>query len=229
MPPRRPTPFDLVFGDTAEQSFSGISTALSQARGDPRDRDAFLMLREVVALIRDLRPEQGLGEGIDQLAALVHHSYLFWAAGSPTVELPGEHLADLLATPPPDLAGTEEPPAYYVQLPERRIWAESLAGTPPEPLDGCFVHSLPGGQALRTLGVFGLQPERSGFTVVEVTGSRPVDLVRPDGSVLFSPTLPGGVAARLFSLLGGEELLELGWRTRALLVPSSAEVSRWRA
>jgi hypothetical protein len=60
--------------------------------------------------------------------------------------------------------------------------------------------------------VFGLQPERAGFTVVEVSGSRPVGLARADGSALFSPTLPGGVAARLFSLVGAEELLELGWR-----------------
>src|SRR3954471_14028103 len=120
----RPTPFDLVFETAAGTTFPAIRTALGKAGNDPRERDAFLILREVVSLLRELRPEEGLGEGIDQLAALVHHGYLFWAAGSPSVELPGEHLADLLATPPPDLGGTEEPPAYYVQLPERRIWAE---------------------------------------------------------------------------------------------------------
>src|SRR4051812_43978567 len=228
MPSRRPTPFDLVFGDTAEQTFAGIGEALSQAGIDPRHRDAFLMTREVVALVRELRPEQGLGEGIDQLAALVHHSYLFWAAGRPTAELPAEHLGDLLATPPPDYTASEEPPAYYVQLPERRIWAETVTGAPPEPLDGCFVHPSPDEGLLRVLGVFGLQPERAGFTVVEVAGSRPAGLLRADGTALFSPTLPGGVAARLFSLSGGEELLELGWRTRGLLVTSSAEVGRWR-
>jgi hypothetical protein len=229
MPSRRPTPFDLVFGDTAEQSFPEIAAALSQAGTDPRDRDAFLMLREVVGLVRDLRPEQGLGEGIDQLAALVHHSYLFWAAGRPMVELPTEHLGELLAPSLPGHTGSEEPPAYYVQLPERRIWAETVVGAPPEPLDGCFVHASPDAGSLRILGVFGLQPERAGFTVVEVAGSRPFGLARDDGSALFSPTLAGGVAARLFSLAGGEELLELGWRTRGLLVPSSAEASRWRA
>jgi hypothetical protein len=229
MPSRRSTPFDLVFADTAEKSFSEIRAALTQAEVDPRDRDAFLMLREVVQLVRELRPEQGLGEGIDQLAALVHHSYLFWAAGGPTVELPAEHLGDLLAGTAPELAGSEEPPAYYVHLPERRIWADTVAGIPPEPLDGCFVHLSRDGRSLRVLGVFGLQPERAGFTVVEVAGSRPVGLTRADGSALFAPTLPGGVAARLFSLVGGEELLELGWRTRGLLVPSSAEESRWKA
>jgi hypothetical protein len=212
MPSPRPTPFDLVFGDSADKSFTEIRTALNRSGTDPRGRDAFLMVREVVALVRELRPEQGLGEGIDQLAALIHHSYLFWIAGRPSVELPAEHLADLLAASPPDIGRHEEPPAYYIQLPEQRIWADTGTGTPPEPLDGCFVHAAPHGQSLRVLGVFGLQRERAGFTVVEVAGIRPIALARPDGSALFSPTLPGGVAARLFSLVGGEELLELGWR-----------------
>jgi hypothetical protein len=225
----RSTPFDLVFGDTARRIFPNISTALSRAGTEPRDRDAFLMVRDVVTLLRELRPEEGLGEAIDQLAALVHHSFLFWAAGCLVVELPTEHLGDFLGTSPPDAEQQQEPPAYYVQLPARRIWAQAVTAMPPEPLDGCFVHASPEGTSLRVLGVFGLHRERAGFTVVEVAGTRPVALVRPDGSQLFSPTLPGGAAARLFSLAGGEELLELGWRTRTLLAPSSAEVSRWRA
>jgi hypothetical protein len=229
MPSRRPTPFGLVFGDTAATIFPDISAALSRSATEPRDRDAFLMMREVVTALRELRPEEGLGEGIDQLAALVHHAYLFWAAGCPVVELPTEHLGDLLGSSTPDSEEHQEPPAYYIQLPERRIWAQAVTGDPAEPLDGCFVHASPGGTSLRVLGVLGVYHGRAGFTVVEVAGTRPVALVRTDGSPLFSPTLPGGAAAGLFSLAGGEELLELGWRTRALLVPSSAEVSRWRA
>jgi hypothetical protein len=228
MPSPRSTPFDLVFGDSAPRTFPDISTALSQSGTEPRDRDAFLMVREVVTLLRDLRPEEGLGEAIDQLAALVHHSFLFWAAGCVVVELPAEHLGDFLGTSPPDPERHQEPPAYYVEFPERRIWAQAVTGVPPEPLDGCFVHASPEGTSLRVLGVLGLHHERAGFTVVEVAGPRPVALVRLDGSQLFSPTLPGGAAARLFSLAGGEEMLELGWRSRTLLVPSSAEASRWR-
>jgi hypothetical protein len=221
MPSPRPTPFDLVFADSAGTIFPDIQTGLSQSGTDPRNRDAFLMVREVVELLRELRPDEGLGEGIDQLVALVHHSYLFWAAGCASVELPSEHLADWLASSAPDIDEHHELPAYYAQLPERRIWAETVTGMPPEPLDGCFVHGLPGGDSLRILAVFGLQPERAGFTVVEVAGVRPVALLRTDGSALFSPTLPGGSAAGLFSLAGGEELLELGWRSRQLGVWSS--------
>src|SRR6266850_8224439 len=92
----RPTPFELVFQPAGETTFPAIRTALSQAGQDPRDRDRFLMLREVVTLLREMRPDEGLGEGIDRLAALVHHAYLYWDAGCLTVELPSDRLAELL-------------------------------------------------------------------------------------------------------------------------------------
>ena len=79
----RPTPFDLVFSQSAQDVFPDITAGSDQAGHEPRDRDRFLMLREVVTLLRELRPEEGLGEGIDQLAALVHHAYLFWEAEAP--------------------------------------------------------------------------------------------------------------------------------------------------
>jgi hypothetical protein len=210
----RLTPFGLVFAPLAEERFPRIRTALEAAGRDPTDRDAFLMEREAVLLLRELRPEQGVGEGMDQLAALVHHAYVLWSGGLATLEIPSDQLAELLEVTPsqPDAAGV--PRAYYAQFPERRIWAEVITGQAPEPLDGCFVHSTPSGD-LRVLGVFGLHPERLGFSVVEAAGPRPSGLARADGALLFSPTLPGGAAAGLYSLTGGEELLELGWRTAA--------------
>ena len=89
-----------------------------------------------------------------------------------------------------------------------------------EPMDGCFVHAA--GGELRVLGIFGLRPDREGFSAVETAGPRPHELERPDGTPLFSPVLTGGEAAGLYSLVGGEELLELGWRTRALAGELSA-------
>ena len=215
MPETRPTPFELAFGADAETSFPGVRAALARAGQDPRDRDAFLMVREVVLLLRDLRPEEGIGEGIDQLAALVHHSYLFWDSGSLTVELSDARLEELLSGASED-ANVDDQPAGYVQVPERRIWAEVVPGAPQEPLDGFFHHPSiePGVQ--RVLGVFGMYPDRPGFTVVEVAGPRPGKLVRQDGSPLFSSTLPGGTRAGLYSLAGEEELLELGWRSAEL-------------
>jgi len=211
----RPTPFDLVFRQSAEEVFPRIRIALEQASYDPRDRDQFLMLREVVTLLRELRPDEGLGEGIDQLAALLHHGYLFWDAGEPVLELTAELLTDVLSTRGGESV-IEAPAAYYAAMPQHRIWAQVIPGHPPEPLDGCFVHAAPNGVALRALGVFGLHPEREGFSVVEAVGPRPVLLARADGSELFSPTLTGGKAAGLFSITGEEELLDLGWRVNEL-------------
>ena len=80
----RATPFDLVFESAALTSFPAIRQTLAQEKRDPRDRDAFLMVRETLLLLRELRPDEGLGEGIDQLTALVHHAYLYWDSGSVT-------------------------------------------------------------------------------------------------------------------------------------------------
>lgn len=224
----RPTPYELVFPQIAQDTFPTIRSALEQPGIDPQDRDRFLMLREVVTLLRDLRPEEGLGEGIDQLAALIHHAYLFWDAGEPTVEVSPERLIALLAGPAGEEHG-DPPAAYYAQLPEHRVWAQVVPGQPHEPLDGCFVHSSPEPASIRVLGVFGIHPEREGFSVVEAAGPRPAALAREDGTLLFSSTLPGGAAARLFSLTGEEELLDIGWRTRVMAAEVPAGASRWRA
>ena len=210
----RPTPFDLVFGPSAQDVFPKIRRALEEAGHDPRDRDRFLMLRDVVTLVRELRPEEGLGEGIDQLVALVHHAYLHWEAQEPVTEVTAEQLPALLRAEAEDR--TEAPPAQYAQMPQHRIWAEVIPGHPPEPLDGCFVHPTSDGSGLRVLGVFGMHPEREGFSVVEARGPRPLALMRADGTELFSPTLTGGKAAGLYSIAGEEELLALGWRIQEL-------------
>ncbi|MBA3520990.1 MAG: hypothetical protein H0T90_00605 [Gemmatimonadales bacterium] len=223
----RPTPSDLVFEQIAEEQFPGIQKALAEKGYEATDRDAFLMVREAVMLVRELRPEQGLGEAVDQLVALVHHAYLVWDAGMLTLSIGDEQAVELLGASvtangePADL-----PRAYYAQLPERRIWAEVVEGESAEPLDGCFLHSTAGGE-LRVLGVFGLHPGRSGFSVVEAVGSRPGRLARVDGTPLFSPTLSGGAAALLHSIVGGEELLELGWRIRFAAAAASLEAVRW--
>ena len=226
-PMPRPTPFDLVFADFAQDRFPRIRTALDAGGRDAADRDAFLIEREAVLLLHELRPEEGLGEGIDQLAALLHHAYLFWDAGLQTVPVADEALPVLLdggSPVPADAAGA--PRAVYMEMPERRVWAVVMEGEPPEPLEGCFIHSTSGDE-LRVLGVFGLRPERMGFSVVETAGPRPGALARIDGSPLFAPAMAGGSAGGLYSLVGAEELLELGWRGRALAAESLIGASRW--
>jgi hypothetical protein len=222
----RPTPFELVFAGVAHDRFPRIRAALESIGRDGADRDAFLIEREAVLLLHELRPDDGVGEGIDQLAALLHHAYLFWEAGLPTVTVPDDGLAGLLDGSAPAREPGDGPRALYVELPERRVWAVVMEGEPPEPLEGCFIHTASPDE-VRVLGVFGMRPERMGFSVVETAGPRPPELARPDGTPLFSPAMAGGSAAGLHSLVGAEELLELGWRSRALAGGSLVEAGRW--
>ena len=209
----RPTPFDLVFDPLADDRFPAIRDALAKSGRDPLDRDAFLMEQASVSLVRALRPEDGLGDGMDLLVALVHHAYLFWAGGARVRTIDREGLELLLGTDlPPDL--NDEALAWYLQLPERRVWARALEDSAHEPLDGIFVHHAPGG-ALRVLGVLGVHPDRDGFTVVEAIGERSASGGR-EGAAQFSSVLPGGEAAGLHSIAGAGELIELGWRSQAL-------------
>src|SRR5215213_703287 len=119
----RPRPFDIVFRPAAAEIFPRIRSALSQAGYDPIDRDRFLMVREVVTLLRDLRPDEDMGEGIDQLAALLHHAYLFWASGERTVEVAGDRLPDVMGSPT-IIGEAESRAACYVAIPQHRVWAD---------------------------------------------------------------------------------------------------------
>jgi hypothetical protein len=207
----RPTPFSLAFGDLAAERFPAIGRALAAASTDPRDRDAFLLLREVSQLVRELRPDEGLGEGVEALAALVHAAYRFHRGGETIVTVDEETLRLLVSeTPGPRAAAPSPRVPAYVQLPPLRVWGIAREGAPAEPLDGWF--AAEGKDGLSLVAVFGMHPGRTGFTVVEASGPRPVELRRPDGTALFAPMLAGGMTAGLASLAGAEELLELAWR-----------------
>jgi hypothetical protein len=207
----RPTPFSLVFGRFAGARFPALREALAGAGRDASDRDAFLLVREVNELMQELRPDEGFGEGVGAMAALLHAAYLFWRDGERVVTIDESALTRLLALPADDRpARSTRPGCAYVQLPSLRIWGVPVEGANPEPLDGWFANPRAG--ALSAVAVFGLHPGREGLTVAEVSGPAPRGLVRADGSALFTPTLAGGEAAGLASIQGEEELLELAWR-----------------
>ena len=167
----RATPLDLVFQPAAATSFSRIAASLAAGGHDPTDRDAFLMDREVITLLRDLRPDEGLGEAMDQMVALVHHAYLTWAAGGVTIPVGRDAAEELLGSVAPDGSEPRDVVGYYAQFPERMIWARVIESEAPEPLDGVFVSRDPLG-LLRVLGIFGLRADRPGFSAVEATGAR---------------------------------------------------------
>jgi hypothetical protein len=204
----RPTPFDLVFDVIARDRFPEVRASLEGSAADASNRDAFLLDRHVVQVLRDLVPDEGVGEAIDQHVALLHNAYLFWQGGQRVVRLNRKDTESLLETPPAD--GSQMTDTLYVQFPERTLWAQINEGAPHEPLDGVFVSSV--GEQYRVLGIFGMHPDRIGFSVAEVSGQRLKAGHRPDGTALFAPLLPGGAAANLYSVDGAPELVELGAR-----------------
>ncbi len=211
----RPTPFTLVFGGIAEERFPHLRDGIAAAGRDPHDRDGFLLVREVVELLQELRPEAGLGPAVDALVGFVHRAYLYWMDGARTAVVHEEALRAILAGRPEASPGGSAAAGAtrYIQLPARRVWGVPVAGAPPEPLDGWFV--TVNGEVLSLLAVFGIHRGRDGFTSVEVDGPRPRSLRRPDGTPLFTPALAGGREAGLHSVEGMEELLELAWRLEA--------------
>ncbi|HSE67756.1 MAG TPA: hypothetical protein VLB12_12280 [Gemmatimonadales bacterium] len=208
----RSTPFDQVFGTLARERFPRLRDSLIASHADPHDLDAFILDREVVGLLRDLVPE-GAGESLDQHLSLLHHAYLFWIEGGWSFRLSRARAEEILKQESSSSSeGTPVPRAYYIQFPERLVWAELEPGAPHEPLDGLFVRPWPGGGYF-VLAVFGMHPKREGFTVVEADGFPVENPAREDGSPLFSPVMAGGTSAQLASLVGQEELLELASRT----------------
>lgn len=218
----RRTPYDIAFGPEAEPRFAELRASLARTGRDPHDADAFVLDPEVVRYLRELVPEEGVGEAVAEHVALLHHAYLYWDAGGWLLGLSREGAQGLLTTglalPPGDTAA---PATYYAQFPARLVWAALAPGEPHQPLDGLFVRPWPGG-GLFALAVFGLHPGQEGFSVVAVDGYPPTVSAREDGTARFAPLLEGGAAAGLHSIADEAELLELAARTVPLAAESRA-------
>jgi hypothetical protein len=209
----RPTPYELAIAPWADERFSPVRQALAELGVDPWDRDAFLMARPAIELVHALRPDEGVGEGMDEFVALLHAAYLYWMHGEPLRRLEEAALTGMLGPVAPDPAREAASEVEYVQFPPLRIWGAAGEGSAHEPFDGCFL--VRRGDRLAVIGILGAHPGRDGFTVVAVEGPRPIGLTRPDGGLLFGPVMEGGAEAGLHSVTGMEELLELGWRAAA--------------
>ncbi|MEO8448252.1 MAG: hypothetical protein ABI647_00590 [Gemmatimonadota bacterium] len=216
----RPTPFDLVFGEAERERLSRLREAIATSDLDPRERDRFVLDRFAVEWLTELRPEEGVGEGVAEFVAFLHAGYLFWADGEAVVEVGREALERLLRDPPGLTTPASGIRPYYFQIAPQRVWGAAALDSGPEPLDGCFV--VPQDRELMVVAVFGLYAGRPGFTAVEVGGHRPGRLARLDQTPLFAPTMSGGAAAGLYSLAGSEELLELAWRVHEQLAAGPA-------
>jgi hypothetical protein len=209
----RAHPFELGIGPLAAERFPRVRADLAGGGNNPRDRDAFVLLPAVAELLRELRPDAGVGSGVETLVAFLHAAYLFWEGGAVLRSIGETQLASVLTASRPTVRPSDRPTSY-VQLPALRVWATPIAGQPPEPLDGWFV--TPDEDRLGLLAIFGLSPARAGFTAVELAGPHPALGARADGTPLFASTLAGPAASGLASLEDEAELLELAWRVETL-------------
>lgn len=200
---RRTHPFELLFGVFREKHFPAIRAVI----GEGVDVNAFVLAAPALELLRELRPDEGLGDGADDFVALVHAAYLYWRDGEQTTAL-DEAETRALTTPHPEpkTRGTR-----YVQLAPRIFWAQLDPEAAFEPLDGFFAISLDS-TTLRLVACFGVHERRPGVSIATVQGSPPVMAKRQDGTQLFAPTMPGGDAAHLHAIAEPDELLLLGWR-----------------
>lgn len=204
----RPDPFELIFRSFRAEGFPAIRAEI----GDDRSLSGFLMHRSALDLMQGMRPDAGFGEGVDDVAALVHAAFWYWADGEQRVAVDRAATDALCAARA--AVGRAPDAAKYIQIAPRRVWAALDSDAPYEPLDGWF--AVPAGEALRAVACFGVHPDRPGVSVAVVEGLASVSPAREDGSRLFSPRMPGGDAAGLHGIESQEELLLLAWRAEAL-------------
>jgi hypothetical protein len=163
------------------------------------------------------------GSGADALEAhlvLLHHAYLFWAAQQPIYRVSDAALRRAASEQPMTTAPPR--PAQYLQLPELRVWGSPNESSAAEPLDGMFVSATGDPGAIAVLAIFGMRPDRPGFSAVGIEGRADPDdpgdneieiaAARDDGSAPFGPKLAGGTAAGLYSVANAGEVLLLTCR-----------------
>ncbi|HYX82591.1 MAG TPA: hypothetical protein VE714_09375 [Gemmatimonadales bacterium] len=220
----RVTPFSYVFGDIAAR-FPAIAEVLQQEGVNATARDRFVLLEPVGRLLRDIVPRDAGPDALEAHVLLLHHAFLFWAAGQRVYAISEARLREAvggthITTATPDIA-------QYLQLPELRVWGAPNEGVPVEPLDGMFVSRTETAGEIAVLAIFGMRPDRPGFSAVGLEGRANRDdptageieiaAVREDGTAPFAPTLAGGAAAGLYSVANPGELLLLTCRLVALL------------
>ncbi len=224
----RATPFSLAFGEI-EPRFPAIAEALQQDGAAPTDRDRFVLLEPVGRLLREIVPEDAGADALEAHVLLLHHAYLFWAAEQPVYQITDQTLRRAVG----EKRITTRLPhaAQYLQLPELRVWGAPNEASPPEPLDGMFVSAAASDTeeagAINVLAIFGMRPDRPGFSAVGLEGRADPDdpaqgeieiaAARDDGTAPFAPRLAGGSAAGLYSVANTGELLLLTCRLLTLL------------
>jgi hypothetical protein len=208
----RQLPWSGLIKGIGEHHFVEISEGLKQTRIDDLDRDAFLLHGAVGAVLRDLMPEDAPSESINAYGALLHMLYVMWARDFPLIVTTEEQVRTALRGDYPLSHSPDFPLAAYVQLPERLVWGEPVAGDAHEPLDGVFVIATH--EKVHALAILGFRIEREGFTTMEgaIALPSPPSGPRLGGDEPFTSAMPGGAEAGLISVVDETELATLVMR-----------------
>lgn len=209
-PVPRVLPWSSLVDAIGEARLAEIRAALEQDRVDAWGRDAFLLHRAAGALYRELVPEDGPPDAVTAYGTLLHMIYLMWLAGWPTRTMGDSQ--------PPD------EPIVYLQLPERRYWAQRDDAEPHEPIDGVFVLSRGHHRSLQA--VLGMHEFGDGFSTIEAEVEWPLEPPGPrdDGSAPFAPRMVGGDRAGLHSVVNAAELAWLCLSPGSTVPPSHRPV-----
>lgn len=201
----RATPFTLVFDLLAADRFPAIREELTEGR----EIDRFLLAPAAVELLRELRPDEGLGDAADDFVAFVHAAYCHWDDGRRKITLDEGETRRLLTRDPDRNTAWAGQPSCYVQVAPRLLWSRVGGSDIHEPVDGWF--AIPEGDRLRMVACLGVHPARPGLSVVTATGGPAVAADFEPGRVAFAPQMEGGDTAGLHSVASAAELLWLGW------------------
>ncbi|HEY2806091.1 MAG TPA: hypothetical protein VGI92_09560 [Gemmatimonadales bacterium] len=207
-------PWTDIVAAIGEEHFEQIRASLDFAHTRDLDRDAFLLNGSAAAMLRDLMPAEAPAEMVSAYGALLHMLYVMWARGWPIVEADEAQLRDAVLKSAPLSLGPSVARSFYLQLPERLVWAEPAEGESHEPLDGIFV--IEAGDRVHALAVLGFREGREGFTTMEgaIRLPAPAPEKRVDGSAPFSSTISGGESAKLISVVDEHELAALALTRR---------------
>ena len=149
---------------------------------------------------------------MDQLVALVHHAYLFWAEGALTIADRSRAAGGMLEHGATDGPSEGRPPPITPSSPSEDLGPGHRRTRRPSRWMDCFVRVT----ATELLGAGHLRaaPRPAGFSVVEAPVRAPEAAHAPTAARSSLRRCPAAAAAGLYSLVGAEELLELGWRPR---------------
>jgi hypothetical protein len=209
----RPTPFDLIFGDFADE-LSAIGSASVQAGHDLGDARTFASTPEVQRLLQRIEVPalvERAPEAAGEYLALVYAAARFAAAGKPVLASPRDRLEPVLDRLPPPRLPVIPQNACYLQLPAHWIWAQATEDGPHEPLDGVFAVASPRGDVTTVVAILGWRAERGGFTQVTVqagaadfAAARTMRRTPP-----FGPLMDAGASRGYRSVANPAELLAL--------------------